>query len=222
MAIWQMKEQKRLTKIRILIADDHDLVREGLIARLNISDNMEICGEADNGICALQKAQSLTPDIIFLDISMPGMSGLEAAKKILSVSPNSKIIFLSVYDNPEYIHEALRIGAKGYLLKDVSREEMMVAVNAVFNGGTYLGSKVAHAFDARSSEADKSANRYKLSERESEVLAAIALGDTNKAIAEKLKISVRTVESHRLAIREKTGGGNAAALFKIADELGLV
>ncbi len=217
-----MKEQKRLTKIRILIADDHDLVREGLIARLNISDNMEICGEADNGICALQKAQSLTPDIIFLDISMPGISGLEAAKKILSVSPNSKIIFLSVYDNPEYIHEALRIGAKGYLLKDVSREEMMVAVNAVYNGGTYLGSKVAHAFDVRTSEADRLANHYKLSERESEVLAAIALGDTNKAIAEKLKISVRTVESHRLAIREKTGGGNAAALFKIANELGLV
>ena len=211
-----------MTKIRILIADDHDLVREGLIARLNISDNMEICGEADNGICALQKAQSLMPDIIFLDISMPGMSGLEAAKKILSVSPNSKIIFLSVYDNPEYIHEALRIGAKGYLLKDISREEMMVAVNAVYNGGTYLGSKVAHAFDARSSEADKSTKHYKLSERESEVLAAIALGDTNKAIAEKLKISVRTVESHRLAIREKTGGGNAAALFKIANELGLV
>lgn len=208
--------------IKILIADDHDLVREGLVARLSISDNMEVCGEADNGISALQKAQSLKPDIIFLDISMPGMSGLEVAKKILSASPESKIIFLSVYDNPEYIHEALRIGAKGYLLKDISREEMMIAVNAVYNGGTYLGSKVAQAFDSSSTQSQNTASNYKLSEREKEVLAAIALGDTNKIIAEKLSISVRTVESHRLAIREKTGGGNAAALFKIANELGLV
>lgn len=211
-----------MAKIRILIADDHDLVREGLVARLSISDEMEICGEADNGIAALEKAQALSPDIIFLDISMPGMSGLQVAEKILSVSPDNKIIFLSVYDNPEYIHEALRIGAKGYLLKDVSREEMMMAVNAVYNGGTYLGSKVAQAFDIIKPTSDASENQYKLSSREKEVLAEIALGVTNKAIAEKLNISVRTVESHRLAIREKTGGGNAAALFKIADELGLV
>jgi len=176
MAAQPRKKVKDVTKIRILIADDHDLVREGLVARLNISDEMEVCGEADNGISALEKAQFLKPDIIFLDISMPGMTGLEVGEKILSVSPKNKIIFLSVYDNPEYIREALRIGAKG----------------------------------------------YKLSGREKEVLAEIALGVTNKEIAEKLRISVRTVESHRLAIREKTGGGNAAALFKIANELGLV
>ena len=210
-----------MSKIRILIADDHDLVSEGLVARLNISENMEVCGEANNGITALEKAQSLKPDIIFLDISMPGMTGLEVAEKILAVSPNNKIIFLSVYDNPVYIHEALRIGAKGYLLKDISREEMTLAVSAVYNGGTYLGSKVAQAFDTQPN-VDKSQNQYKLSEREKQVLAEIALGVTNKEIAEKLKISVRTVESHRLAIREKTGGGNAAALFKIANELGLV
>jgi len=211
-----------LTKIRILIADDHDLVREGLVARLNISEQMEVCGEANNGIVAFEKAQELNPDIVFLDISMPCMSGLEAAQQILEVNPHQKIIFLSVYDNPEYIHEALRIGAKGYLLKDISREEMTLAVTAVYNGGTYLGSKVAQAFDAKNNDIDKSQNQYKLSNREKEVLAEIALGVTNKAIATKLKISVRTVESHRFAIREKTGGGNAAALFKVANELGLV
>ncbi len=211
-----------MTKIRILIADDHDLVREGLVARLNISEQMEVCGEANNGIVAFEKAQELNPDIVFLDISMPCMSGLEAAQQILEVNPHQKIIFLSVYDNPEYIHEALRIGAKGYLLKDISREEMTLAVTAVYNGGTYLGSKVAQAFDAKNNDIDKSQNQYKLSNREKEVLAEIALGVTNKAIATKLKISVRTVESHRFAIREKTGGGNAAALFKVANELGLV
>jgi len=211
-----------MAKIRILIADDHDLVREGLVARLNISNEMEVCGEANNGIVALEKAQMLLPDIIFLDISMPGMTGLEVAKQILAVSPENKIIFLSVYDNPEYIREALRIGAKGYLLKDVTREEMALAVNAVYNGGTYLGSKVTQAFDITNDDVSKSENQYKLSAREKEVLAEIAMGVTNKEIADKLNISVRTVESHRLAIREKTGGGNAAALFKIADELGLV
>lgn len=211
-----------MTKIRILIADDHDLVREGLVARLNISDQMEVCGEANTGIAAFEKAKLLSPDIIFLDISMPGMTGLEAAQRILETSPQQKIIFLSVYDNPEYIHEALRIGAKGYLLKDISREEMALAVNAVYNGGTYLGSKVAQAFDIKNNNTDKSNDHYKLSNREKEVLAEISLGVTNKEIAKKLKISVRTVESHRLAIREKTGGGNAAALFKIANELGLV
>lgn len=211
-----------MTKIRILIADDHDLVREGLVARLNISEKMEICGEADNGLAAFEKAIALKPDIVFLDISMPEMGGLEAAKKILMVNPHQKIIFLSVYDNPEYIHEALRIGAKGYLLKDISREEMTLAVNAVYNGGTYLGSKVAQAFDTKNVQDEKTTDVYKLSNREKEVLAEIALGVTNREIAEKLRISVRTVESHRLAIREKTGGGNAAALFKIANELGLV
>lgn len=211
-----------MTKIRILIADDHDLVREGLVARLGISNTMEICGEASTGAQAYHMAKEHKPDIIFLDISMPGMTGLEAARKILIECPNAKIIFLSVYDNPEYVHEALRIGAKGYLLKDISREEMLLAVNAIYNGGTYLGSRVAQAFDNKNSQSDNAENLYKLSNREKEVLSQIALGVTNREIAEKLKISVRTVESHRLAIREKTGGGNAAALFKIADELGLV
>ncbi len=209
-------------KIRILIADDHDLVREGLAARLNISDNMHVCAEASNGTEALQKAEAYSPDIIFLDISMPEMTGLEVAEKILEKAPESRIIFLSVYDNPEYIHEALRIGAKGYLLKDISREEMMIAVNAIYNGGIYLGSKVANAFDPAAEKAPAKQCQYNLSHREREILVEIAKGSKNKAIAEKLDISVRTVESHRLAIREKTGGGNAAALFRIASELGLV
>ena len=209
-------------KIRVLVADDHDLVREGIAARLNLSEDMIVCGEAENGPDALEKAKHLEPDIIFLDISMPGMTGLEVAKRILLASPEAKIVFLSIYDNPEYIHEALRIGAKGYLLKDISREEMTLAVNAIHNGGTYLGSKVAQAFDQEQQIGQKKVCKYGLSDREREVLAEIALGATNKAIAEKLSISVRTVESHRLAIREKTGGGNAAALFRVADELGLV
>lgn len=212
-------------KIRILIADDHELVREGIKSRLTISGEMEICGEADNGKDAVKLYSEVSPDIVFLDISMPEMSGLEAAEKILAQDPESRILFLSIYDNPEYVNEALRIGAKGYLLKDVSREEMDIAVKAIHNGGTYLGSKVSQTFQPdRSAQATPQEKRcpYSLSTREKQVLTEIALGAKNKAIAEKLSISVRTVESHRLTLREKTGGGNAVELSRIASELGLV
>ena len=208
--------------IRILIADDHELVREGLKARLSISNSMEICGEAESGSQAIAMDRELDPDIIFLDISMPGMTGLEAAEKILQQSPHRKVMFLSIYDNPEYIREALRIGAKGYLLKDVTREEMNSAVLAVHTGGTYLGSKVGQAFNSASDRHEKPKCQYNLSDRERQVLVEIANGSKNKAIAKKLNISVRTVESHRFTLREKTGGGNAAELFRIASKLGLV
>lgn len=210
-----------MTKIRILIADDHDLVREGLSARLAMSDNVEVCGEAASGKEAIKKSELLKPDIIFLDISMPEMTGLEAAKRILEFSPSSKILFLSIYDNPEYIHEALRIGAKGYMLKDVSREEMSIAINAIHSGGTYLGAKVAAAFSAVANPIENS-TIYNLTSREKQILSKIAQGEANRKIADSLNISVRTVESHRMSVREKTGGGNAADLFRIAKELGLV
>lgn len=210
-----------MLKIRILIADDHDLVREGLSARLAMSDNVEICGEASSGAEVIEKSELLKPDIIFLDISMPKMTGLEAAKRILESSPSSKILFLSIYDNPEYVHEALRIGAKGYMLKDVSREEMSIAINAIYSGGTYLGAKVAAAFSSVAKPFENS-TAYNLTSREKQVLSKIAQGEANRMIADSLNISVRTVESHRMSVREKTGGGNAADLFRIAKELGLV
>lgn len=210
---------KSTENIRVLIADDHELVREGLKARLGMTGLAEICGEATSGSEVVALDQQLDPDLILLDISMPGMTGLEAAAKILEQSPTRKIMFLSIYDNPEYVSEALRVGAKGYLLKDVSKEEMNTAIMAVHSGGTYLGSMINQAFD---DEKQTNTCRYNLSERERQVLTEIAKGAKNKSIAEQLNISVRTVESHRLTLREKTGGGNAAELFRIASELGLI
>lgn len=208
-------------KIRIFIADDHELVREGIKARLMLSGEMDICGEAANGDEAISGCADTDPDIVFLDISMPEKGGFEAGTEILKSDPNARIIYLSIYDNPEYVREALRIGAKGYLLKDVSREEMTIAVKAIYNGGTYLGSKVSRDLDAAEPETFEEC-RYRLSDREREILVEIAKGAKNKTIAEKLNLSVRTVESHRLTLREKTGGGNAAELSRIASELGLI
>ena len=212
--------QSHSPKIRVMIVDDHELVRDGIAARLQMNPDIVICGQASNGRDACMMARSTQPDVIFLDISMPGMNGLEAAREILENSPSSKILFLSIYDNPEYIREAIRIGAKGYILKDVSADEMLTALLAVHKGGTYLGSKLAIALTSEA-PTDQGKEKYNLTQREKEVLQRIANGKTNKEIADELEISVRTVESHRMSIREKTGGGNAASLSIIAQELNL-
>ena len=212
--------QSHSPKIRVMIVDDHELVRDGIVSRLQLNPDIMICGQASNGRDACALARSTSPDVIFLDISMPGMNGLEAAREILESTPSSKILFLSIYDNPEYIREAIRIGAKGYILKDVSADEMLTALFAVHKGGTYLGSKLAIAL-ASDGQTDQGREKYSLTQREKEVLQRIAHGRTNKEIADELEISVRTVESHRMSIREKTGGGNAASLSIIAQELNL-
>jgi len=201
--------------------DDHQLVREGISSRLQANRSISICAEAANGLQACELARQLDPDIILMDISMPEMNGLEAAAEILRGNPASRILFLSIYDNPEYIQEALRIGAKGYILKDVSAEEMMTAIVAVRNGGTYLGSKVTFSLSANAGQETQKC-KYNLTNREKEVLRLIAQGQANKEIGDALAISVRTVESHRMAIREKTGGGNAATLTIVAKELKLL
>ena len=209
------------TRIRLVIVDDHDLLREGIRSRLAEEDCVDIVGEGRNGRQAVELCRSLEPDLVLLDISMPEMNGLEAAKKIKQTHPETKILFLSIYDNEEYVQEALRIGANGFVLKDVSKDEMINAIRSVAQGATYLGPQAAASLAGRTVDKLVPANDYGLTEREKQVLAAVSKGMTNRQIAEQLHISVRTVESHRLSIREKTGGGNAVALSKIANRLGL-
>lgn len=204
-------------RLRLVIVDDHDLLRDGIRARLQDEDFVDIIGEGRNGLEAVDLCRTLRPDVILLDISMPEMNGLEAASRIREIVPLTKILFLSIYDTEEYVQEALRIGVKGFVLKDVSKPEMINAIRSVAQGATYLGPRVTASLAGKSASADD----YGLSAREKEVLAAISRGLSNRDIAEKLSISVRTVESHRLSIREKTGGGNAIALSKIAEKLGL-
>lgn len=204
-------------RLRLVIVDDHDLLREGIRARLQDEDFVDIVGEGRNGLEAVDLCRNLKPDLILLDISMPEMNGLEAASRIKQILPETKILFLSIYDTEEYVQEALRIGVNGFVLKDVSKPEMINAIRSVAQGATYLGPRVSASLAGRSASSDD----FGLSAREKEVLSAISKGNSNRDIAKQLSISVRTVESHRLSIREKTGGGNAVALSKIAEKLGL-
>lgn len=211
-------------KIRLIIADDHDLVREGIHSRLVTEANIDVIGEAKNGLEAVELCGLHEPDLVLLDISMPELNGLEAARIIRQDMPDIKILFLSVYDNEEYVQEALRIGANGFVLKDASKSEMLNAIRMASEGATYLGPKLSKSISASmgANTGDSPfASEYGLTNREKQVLSAISKGMPNKQIAEDMNISVRTVESHRMSIREKTGGGNAVMLTKIAAELGL-
>lgn len=208
------------SKIRIVIADDHPLVRDGIRARLELEKDLEIVAEAADGLEALKFCTELQPDIVMLDISMPRCNGFEAAKRIPQAETNCRIIFLSMHDNPEYIREAIRTGAHGYLLKDICAVDMAKAIRMVADGGYYFSDRVS--LDVIHKPPQTGPNPYNLTEREMEVLKGIALGKANKAIAEELGIGTRTVESHRHRMREKLGGGNAAQLTHLAMEMGLI
>lgn len=203
-------------KIKLVIVDDHDILREGIRARLQDHDKFDIIAEGRNGAEAVDLYNRCNPDILLTDISMPTMNGLDAATQILATYPDAKIIFLSVYNDPEYIAKAVSIGAKGFILKDVSKPEMVNAICRVAQGGKYLGPNVADMLNQKQPDTD-----YGLTNRERDILSRIAKGATNKEMARDLNLSVRTIESHRSSVREKTGGGNAVALAKIARDLNL-
>ena len=200
--------------IKIVICDDHDLLRVGLRSRLADVSDFEVVAEGASGEEAIALFKQHRPDILLSDVAMPKKNGLEAASEILADDADAKIVFLSVYDDPEYVTEAMRIGAKGFVLKDVERQEMYKAIKRVATGGTYFAGRALKTLEERQPCVD-------LTAREREVLREIAKGQTNKEIAYTLDLSVRTVESHRSSIRQKSGGGNAAALARLAQDLGL-
>lgn len=203
--------------VRLLIVDDHELVRDGIRARLESEAGLEIVGEGSNGLEAVALVEQVQPDLVMLDINMPEMNGLDAVEEIRSRDLPCNILMLSLYDNSEYVRRAMALGTNGYLLKDVSQTEMTKAIKIAAKGGFYVSESLAHSIE----DLEEASDPYNLTDREREILAAIAAGKLNKQIAGELDISVRTVESHRSAIRQKTGGGNAAGLTRIAAELGL-
>ncbi len=207
--------------IRLLLVDDHEVVRTGLRAVFAEAAPFEVVGEASRVAEAVAQVSALTPDVVLLDISLPDGSGLEAVPRIREVSPSTRILMLSVHDSREYVLEAVRAGAHGYLLKDASPALLRQAVEAVHGGGAFFGAEVAEHLAAglRGVAGDDApradAHLERLTGREREVLALVADGRTSKEIAAALGISVRTAEAHRDSIAKKTGLRSVAALTRL-------
>jgi len=215
-----------MSKIRVLIADDHALVREGIAAFLRFCDDIEVVGEASDGIEAIERAQKIKPDIVLMDIGMPKLGGLEATVELRKKDPNIKIIVLTQYDDREYISRFLKVGVSGYLLKKAVGSELVNAIRAVNRGEFYLFSSIASEVVAGYLDKDRKAieeDPYeKLTDREKQVLKLIAEGDSHKEIASCLNISVKTVIAHQTNISEKLNIHSRTALVKFAISKGII
>ena len=210
--------------IKVLVADDHTVVREGIRHVLEGEPGFTIVAEAATAADAVRLAEAKQPDVVLLDITMPGESGLQAAARIRKLVPETRILILSMHDNPEYVLESVRAGAHGYLLKDSAATELRRAIRLVREGEEYFSAPIAHRLRAavRGQAGDLPGPLDVLTGREREVLVGIALGRTNKEIASELGISHRTVETHRESLMRKLGIKTVAGLTKLALETGLV
>jgi two-component system response regulator NreC len=211
-------------RIRVLVADDHKITREGLVNMLKTQPGIEVVGDAQDGRTAAALARKLKPDVVIMDVSMPDLNGIDATRKITSGPGDVKVIALSMYSDKRYVTGMIRSGARGYLLKDCSFEELMRAVQAVARNQAYLSPQITSVMieelleRGEKSQAPLSKN---MSSREREILQLIAEGMTTAKIARHLNLSVKTVESHRRQIMEKAGVHNVAALTKFAIKEGL-
>ncbi|QTN24885.1 response regulator transcription factor [Rhizobacter sp. AJA081-3] len=197
---------------KVLLVDDHPLVREGLRARLSGVAGIEVVGEAGDAAQAFEQVDRLRPDLVLMDVGMKQVNGIELTTRLRERHPTLRVLMLSMYDNPEYVHRALAAGARGYVLKEAPSEEIVAAILAVAEGRNFLGSGLA----ATAGRPDES--RPLLSARETEILRCLADGLASRQIAQTLGMSVRTVETHRHNIRRKLGLAGQAELIKYAVE----
>jgi DNA-binding NarL/FixJ family response regulator len=211
---------------RILIVEDHRLVRQGLRALLDADADLEIVAEAENGCDAIRCVGETSPDLVLMDISMPGMNGMEAISEIKARYPKVKVLVLTVHVNEEYIHSSLRSGANGYVVKDATREKFMEAIHDVLAGHTHLCSQATEKLVARLMSGMKSPENVSpwdsLTHRERQVLQLIAEGQTNKTTAKFLSISPKTVEKHRASLMAKLDVHSTAGLTAFAVQNGIV
>ena len=212
--------------IRVLVADDHAVVREGIRHVLAEAHGFDVAGEASSGAEAIRLAAECEPDVIMLDVSMPDGTGLEVIGDVQRAAPLARVLILSVHDEAEYVLQAVRAGAHGYLRKDSSPNELRDAVRAVDRGESYFSPAMASRLsDALRIESDRSTRQSKLAQltaRERDVLEGIANGETNKEIAGRYGISPRTVETHRESLMRKLEIHSVAGLTRLAVEEGLV
>lgn len=203
--------------IRVLIVDDHPMVAEGIQSILESYPEISVVGTLGTGQEAVDQAAGLSPDVILMDLNMPGLGGLSATEMILERLPDTRILILSMHDSPEYISTALSHGAKGYVLKDVPTDEIKQAIDAVMRGEQYLCTGASGSLEPKENSA-----REALTGREQTILLELAQGKSNKDVALALEISVRTVETHRKNIKRKLGISSTAGLTRYALEHGVL
>jgi DNA-binding NarL/FixJ family response regulator len=214
-----------MASIRVVVADDHAILREGIKVLLQGQSDIVVVGEAEDGHQAVQRCQELRPDVVLMDIAMPGLGGYEATLEIRRLMPNIRVLVLTQYDNKEYVLRFLRAGAAGYMVKKAVATELVAAIRAVARGETYLHAAVAGAVvqDYLGGERPAAEDVYdRLSEREKQVLKLIAEGSTNKEIASLLDIAVKTVMAHRTNLMAKIGAHSRTDIFKFALRKGLI
>lgn len=211
-----------MKKISVLLADDHEIVRQGLINLLSDEDWIEIVGEASNGREAIKLAETLNPDITVLDIGMPELNGIEAAKQILK-NTNTKIIALTIHNNTQYVQQMIKIGASGYLLKDCAVDELIDAIKNISENKYYISKTISQSIQTKiTSNLEQEIDKDVLSDREKEVLQLLTEGNTTTTIADKLFLSPKTIEAHRKNIMDKLDMHSISDLTKYALKTGLI
>lgn len=209
--------------VRVLLADDHTLVRAGFRALFQSIEGIEVIAEAADGREALQMIATHQPDVVLMDIAMSNLNGLEATARVAQEFPHVHVVMLSMHANEEYVLQALRAGAMGYLLKDASVTELELAINAVMRGETYLSPAVSkHVVEYVQRVGGESSSLQRLTARQREILQLIAEGCTTQEIARMLHISVKTVETHRAQLMERLDIHDVAGLVRYAIRMGVV
>lgn len=211
-----------MTKLRVFLADDHAVVREGLKALINAQSGMAVVGEAADGLAACEQAPALRPDVVVMDVSMPGLTGSQATERLRRQCPAVKVLALTVHEDKGYIRQLLAAGAAGYVLKRAAPEELIHAIRVVAGGGVYLdpsmAGKVVGGFVRK--PVDPGQPSLELSDREAEVAQQTAAGHSNKEIAAHLDLSIKTVETYRARAMEKLGLQSRAELVRYAVQQG--
>lgn len=212
--------------IKVLLADDHTIVRKGIRSLLDDEAEIEVVGEAEDGRETLEKVETLSPDVVLMDSTMPILNGLEATRQIKKRFPDVKILVLTMHTNEVYIYQFLKAGASGYLVKQTAPQELMMAIEAVYRGDSFLSPSISKTvIDEYVRQADTTGvedNYETLTDREREVLQLLAEGFSNRDIADKLVISLKTVGVHRLNLLNKLNIDNVTALTKYAIRRGII
>jgi two-component system response regulator NreC len=215
-----------MSKIRILVCDDHTILREGIRLLLDSQPDIQVIGEAGNGHEAVEKARTLKPDIILMDIAMPGLNGLEATKQIRHDDPHARVLVLTMYESDEYVSRMLEAGVQGYVLKKAAGSDLVHAIYAIDQGEAFLypsiTKRLVEDYLRRVETGQERTSFNRLTSREREVLQLIAEGNSSQQIAQTLSVSVRTVQNHRAHIMEKLGMHDRGELIKYAIQKGII